>query len=480
LTVFYSLTYKNRKGRAMRKYIRISGYLFLLLFVFFIISVYAQEKLTPQQQQWLKKSTKYEKNGWIYLTISGESYERGFQHGYNLSKEIEEALSVVKMTAKLMMNSEWENFSQQAYKLFWEKTPAEYQEEIKGIAEGASAVGVEIRIQDILGLNSVVDMMTYLQSVKSEEKNQKVEKEKSLIGCSAFIATGNATFDGRIVIAHNTWIPYFLGVKFNLILFIKPDKGNEIIMQSMPGLIHSMTDFYISSGGLMLTETTISNFEGFDINGIPEFVRIRNAAQYANSIDEFANIMREGNNGAYANDWLIGDIKSGEIACLELGLKHTPLYRTYDGYFVGSNVAIDRKLRTEEAKDDYSRVDRGNIARWARWQQLMRQYYGMINIPLAKQFLADHYDSYLEKYFPGPRSICGHYDLHGSELMGATDGKVSDSELGSRMMLWAKFGRPCHTPFIAEDFLKRNPDMIKIKDYIKDLPDLPWTLFQAK
>jgi hypothetical protein len=464
----------------MKKYIKIFRFCCFILFILFIISAYAQEQLTPQQQGWLKKSTKYNKNGWIYLTISGEAYERGFQHGYNLFEEIEESLSVAKMSAKVLMNTEWEDFSQQAHKLFWEKTPAEYQEEIKGIAEGASVAGTELSVQDILGLNSLIDMTTYLQSIKSEEKDKKAEKEPALMGCSAFIATGNATFDGRIVMAHNTWAPYFLAVKFNLILFIKPRKGNQIIMQSMPGIIHSMTDFYISNGGLMVTETTIGNFEGFDINGIPEFVRIRNAVQYAHSIDEFAHIMREGNNGAYANDWLIGDIKSGEIACLELGLKHTPLYRTYDGYFVGSNVAIDRKLRAEEAKADYSRVDRSNIARWARWQQLMRQYYGMINIPLAKQFLADHYDSYLEKYFPGPRSICGHYDLHGKELMGATDGKVSDSELGARMILWAKFGRPCHIPFIAEDFLKRNPDLIKIKDYIKDLPDLPWTLFQAE
>jgi len=118
-------------------------------------------------------------------------------------------------------------------------------------------------------------------------------------------------------------------------------------MQSMPGLIHNMTDFYIAKGALMIMESTISNFQVFDVGGIPEFVRIRNAVKYAESIDEFAAIMRDGNNGAYANDWFIGDIKSGEIACLEMGLKHTPFFRTHDGCFVGSNVAMDRKLCKE-------------------------------------------------------------------------------------------------------------------------------------
>lgn len=42
--------------------------------------------------------------------------------------------------------------------------------------------------------------------------------------------------------------------------------------------------------------------------------------------------MSEGNNGGYANSWLVGDRKTGEIARLELGLKNKPLERTKDGY----------------------------------------------------------------------------------------------------------------------------------------------------
>ena len=87
----------------------------------------------------------------------------------------------------------------------------------------------------------------------------------------------------------------------------------------------------------MITETTISDFDGFDPNGMPEFVRARKAMQYAASIDDFARIMKEGNNGGYANNWLVADRKNNEIASLELGLKNVTLQRTKDGYFVGSN-----------------------------------------------------------------------------------------------------------------------------------------------
>jgi hypothetical protein len=64
----------------------------------------------------------------------------------------------------------------------------------------------------------------------------------------------------------------------------------------------------------MITETTISQFIGWNSNGIPEFARARKAMQYASSIDDYIAIMRKGNNGGYANDWLIGDRKTGEIA----------------------------------------------------------------------------------------------------------------------------------------------------------------------
>jgi hypothetical protein len=67
-------------------------------------------------------------------------------------------------------------------------------------------------------------------------------------------------------------------------------------------------------------------------------MRSRKALQYANH-----------NNGGYANDWLIGDRKTGGIAYLELGLKNTLLWRTKDGYFVSSTFARDPKLIQEEA-----------------------------------------------------------------------------------------------------------------------------------
>lgn len=38
----------------------------------------------------------FRKNGWIYLHIEGDPFERGFQHGYLLATELEQALEAIK------------------------------------------------------------------------------------------------------------------------------------------------------------------------------------------------------------------------------------------------------------------------------------------------------------------------------------------------------------------------------------------------
>src|SRR5438034_366399 len=67
----------------------------------------------------------------------------------------------------------------------------------------------------------------------------------------------------------------------------------------------------------------------------------------------WCEIMKGGNNGGYANAWLLGDVNRKEIARLELGLEHVGYEKRRDGYFVGSNVAEDRKiLKLETARSD--------------------------------------------------------------------------------------------------------------------------------
>ena len=96
--------------------------------------------------------------------------------------------------------------------------------------------------------------------------------------------------------------------------------------------------------------------------------------------------MVDRNNGGYANDWLVGDNKTGEIALFELGLKNWSVDRTRNGYFVGSNFPVKPKLMKEETKFDSANRTSSPNARRERWEQLIAGHKGSIDVDVAKAF----------------------------------------------------------------------------------------------
>ena len=156
-------------------------------------------------------------------------------------------------------------------------------------------------------------------------------------------------------------------------------------MDGLPGVIASDDDFGVNSAGMMVTETTIAQFEGWDPHGKPEFVRARKALQYSRSIDDFVRIMLDGNNGGYANDWLIGDNKTGEIALFELGLKNHSVHRTRTATSSAPIFRSTDTLTREETRFDPAKRDSSPNARKVRWEQLVDQHKGEIDLDRESQ-----------------------------------------------------------------------------------------------
>ena len=238
----------------------------------------------------------------------------------------------------------------------------------------------------------------------------------------------------------------------------------------------------------MIAETTIGGFHGFDPDGIPECIRARKAMQYASSIDDFAALMKTGNNGGYANNWLVADRKNGEVASLELGLKHVTLERTRDGYYVGSNYPANAELIRDET--DFNPKDMGSSAnaRRKRWEALMAEHKGHMDVDSAKRFLADHYDSFDNKDAASERTLCGHNEVSPRGLgswqppygcAGAVQNKVADGKLAGQLSLWAAMGHACGTDFLAAAHLSQHPELAWQKDILIDMKAGPWTLFHA-
>ncbi|HUK25225.1 MAG TPA: C45 family peptidase [Terriglobales bacterium] len=474
----------------MRRALTASAIILILAFaVVFVFSVCARSSSPegssdPRLQHAFRRP---ETNGWTFVHLEGTPGEIGYQHGYLLAPEIAEALKVTELEQVHQSHKDWNFFRDAAKNMMWPHIDQEYRDEMQGIADGAQARGVKLDLWDVVALNGSLEWDYYVPYY-NKEHGLNLASLSVPEHCSAFVATGSYTKDGKIVIAHNNWTGYLDGERWTVIFDIVPAKGHRILMDGFPGLIHSADDFGLNSAGIIITETTISDFWGYDPNGIPEFVRARKAMQYAGSIDDVARIMEDGNNGGYANNWLIGDINTNEIADLELGLKNVTLQRKKDGYFVGSNFPVNPKLAREETDFKVGDMSVSANARHVRWEELMEQYKGKIDVAAAQQFLADHYDTYEKKDDPDERTLDGHIDLSPRGdgtwqppfgIAGAVQNKVTDAAMAAKMELTAADGHACGMNFIAASDLKSHPQFDWQQGLLRDMDAHAWTTFAA-
>jgi hypothetical protein len=437
----------------------------------------------------LGRGYRFDRGGWTYVHLEGAPHDIGLQHGYLMAPEIADFYGVVRLEMTHNTSRSWDFFRRAGREMLWPKIDAEYQQELQGITDGLNQHGLKLDLWDVVAMNGFAELPDYYVPWLNEQTKAAHADVRPVYGhCSAFVATGSWTKDHRIVMAHNNWTTYVEGARWRMVFDIVPRTGFRVLMDGLPGIITSDDDFAVNSGGLMVTETTIARFHGWDPSGKPEFFRSRKAMQYAGSIDDFQKIMLDGNNGGYANDWLLGDRKTGEIARLELGLKHTRLWRTTDGYFAGSNFPSDPDVIKDDTTFNPDTPSSSPNARHVRWDQLLNENKGKIDTGMAEIFLGDHYDAFTKTTGPNLRTLCGHgesssegepaWDVKPYDPSGAVQGKVIDTRMAEAMTFVARIGHPCGTDFDAAKFLSAHHEYSWQAPILEDMDAAPWTQFR--
>jgi len=401
---------------------------------------------------------RYPAAGWIYLHIEGQPYERGYQHGHLMAREIPEYLE--RCAALLGSKDRWDDYRTTANALFLRGFDREILEEMRGIAEGASDAGARwqnrrIDLLDIVVANTTVEMGELPSAVATTPTGLEglnfdtppyARRDSAIDHCSAFAATGPATRDGKMVIGHVTWWPLTLAEQTNVLLDIKPASGHRMLIQSYPGGIESGTDWYQNDAGIVLTETTIEQTP-FNPQGTPVAFRARMAIQYSSNIDDVVRYLGTRNNGLYTNEWIMGDAKTNEIAIYNLGTNHTRLWRSSKnewfggtpGFYWGDNNGKDLSVRLEDYPDpkgDPDFIPYSPGPRDLAWQELYRKYRGQIDEQFG--FLA---------FRTAP--------LVSSSTM---DAKIATSDMANRLMVWAEIGKPNQREWLPHKWDYANDD----------------------
>jgi hypothetical protein len=169
-------------------------------------------------------------------------------------------------------------------------------------------------------------------------------------------------------------------------------------------------------------------------------------------------------------------------------LKNVTLRRTKDGYFAGSNFPVNPKLIAEETAFPVNDMGVSANARRLRWEKLLDEWKGRIDVKAGQRFLGDTVDSYTGQTGANERTLCGRIDLspRGVEswmapyaIGGAVQNKVVDSRMAQQMSFTAAYGPQCGGPFHAARHLARHPDNRWAAPYLRDMRAQPWTVFHA-
>ena len=430
-----------------------------------------------------RKTRVQNKNGWKIIEVSGDAYQRGFLHGQLLSEEFRQLIDIFRYeleTENQMSLEEYIKICNDLARKPFDKC-VEWREELEGMVAGALSKGIIVSVDFLFSWNmylSIHDLSKYHKVPNGTAKSISTER------CSAFIATGDATKDGKIVMAHNTHSKFTLAPLSNIIQYVNPAKGNAFVMQTGPGLLCSSVDWFICKSGIIGCETTISSENYLPKFGKPYFCRIRECMQYANSLDDCVRIMREDNAGDYPCGWLFGDTNTNEIMLLEVAKTIAEPRRTTSGVFYGSNYAQDRFIRETQTKNgkDQPSLFRSDIARSNRLEWLLNKtYWGELDANTAKRIISDHYDVYYEKTRMGARSICKHIELETEKTkrpanypFGAFDGKVVTTDMAKKMVFLGRWGSSCGRKYVPSRTIKRR---------IRHIPNFrsePWVLLRAK
>ena len=483
-----------------------------------------------------KRNYDHDDDGWLRVTIRGAPYERGVSHGKQIvTADPERFTRMFAVFDKIYRQSYGRDIEffyglcEDFYQPIIKKRFPKIFREMEGIAAGGG--GLDVRQVILINVYMSIPyfyahMLRYIDTPKYRKKYADVIRDEHAIRadpaafsaraarldefkdrCSLIMAVGPSwTKDGGIVCGHSSF-SNFLDAQFcNVLLRIEPEAGDGcvMVMQTTPGGVWSTTDFFVTSAGIVGSETTISGFNAFKLRD-PICCRIRECMQYAKTLEEYAERLQKRNSGDYACSWMFGDVRNRSggprIMRVELGLNYVNIETTRDGLFLGFNSTYDERIRAIECSGDlgvnsgdggggelsdadgFHDVTSSICNRRVQLEKLTEKYRGRIDTTIVKRILADHFDNHLGKTAANSRTICKHAyadaaaDSSSSvpfKPVGAYDAKVADSALIRQMSFLAHLGPPCGTPFSVREHMKKHPEWKDWEEYLVDFPRRGW------
>ncbi|OHB49642.1 MAG: hypothetical protein A2Y10_05640 [Planctomycetes bacterium GWF2_41_51] len=244
----------------MRKLLQVS-----VLFLFLATNVLAENSQLPHIKVLAKEGKGYllDVDGGLVLIVRGTFYEMGYQHGKLLAKDINEMHKIVLNTAFIAdIAKQKVNSLGKALQMSEKYIPARYEEEMKGMADGAHLPFEQVRAANIF---------------------------PEQFHCSGFALFGKATKNGQLL--HGRVLDYIteIGLQRHALLTVcQPEGFNSFVTVGFSGFIGSVT-------GMNNKQIAIGEMGGKgegQWEGMPMSFLVRKTLEEANSLQQAVDIFK--------------------------------------------------------------------------------------------------------------------------------------------------------------------------------------------
>jgi tetratricopeptide (TPR) repeat protein len=352
----------------------------------------AEQPRRNGDRTWFGQAWRENRQSNIVLSMTGDPYEMGFQHGVLLRQEIAKGVVPVFGNPVSQMR-EYRGkpaILQRLILLYLDfvafgplerNTPAEYLQELKGNADGA---GIDYRLILRATFKSELTMIMLPGLVKDKVKAFGIRAE-----CADFAAAGAATADGKLVIGRNTdydgqgrWIAA------QTIFVYRPARGHSYVNISTAGLVKcnsALNDHGIFIGG---------HFMGFDETGprglsftILEHEIMRRASTLQEALAILRRTPRAGSFG-----YMLAAGASREALVIEANDVRMGVRGMDNNIAVVTNYALTEELKPVDLMARYNLVMRGIAGRHYRLEEMLAADKGRITPARAAAYMGDRLD----------------------------------------------------------------------------------------
>ncbi|HOX27624.1 MAG TPA: C45 family autoproteolytic acyltransferase/hydrolase [bacterium] len=331
--------------------------------------------------------------------LSGTHYEMGLQHGVLLKDDIKALMSFFFENKKTIFGASFDDLDKGA-KTLLKNIPAEYVEEMKGIAEGS---GVDFK--QILYANTFLDVVSASWSgVKPS--------------CTNFAALPRASLRGEIVHGRNLdWTADEAVTKSNVVFHYEPKGGFSFTTMGWTGIAGTLTGFNYEQ--ISVGEMTSMSTEA-QLDGTPIMIQLRALLERSKTLDDAYKVLAEMPRTTGYNV-LVTDGKAGDAFVVEMSAKSIVKFKPENDMIFRTNHYVDKKLSKTQMKYFYmyySGKQSDSFLRYDRLNELLTSNKGKIDAKLAMSFLGDKWDGATKDFNDTLKnSICASNTLQSAVIL---------------------------------------------------------------